>query len=95
MVVIPIQYRSHGAHFLRKQRQIEFGIASFHHAAQGTGGIDTASRSVDGAPVTTHFLLVTSGALVFRDELFPQRQIRPVKQVGRSAARGSDHHHEE
>ena len=78
-VVISVQHRADGGHFIRKQGQVEFHVALLDHAAQTAWRGNAAAGLVDSRTVTADLALVARYALVIGDQLRTQLQICPPK----------------
>ncbi len=77
-----VQHRRDGGHLVRKQRQVEFGIALLHHAAQQASRVDAPGRPVDGTAVASDLLLVAGDAPVGGDQFPPEWQVGTLKNLG-------------
>ena len=78
-VVISVQHRADGGHFIRKQGQVEFHVALLDHAAQSARRGDAAAGLVDRRSVTTDLALVAGHTLVISDQLRAELKICPRK----------------
>ena len=74
-VMIAIKHGRDSSHLVREKAQIQLGVALLHHASQQAGGVDATRRFVNGASITTHFLLVAGRTLALDHQLFAQLEV--------------------